>query len=468
VTGIENKILTRVRPSSADVERDGMRASIAMKRFMEIYKNTAITLLNTFLFLVVLNLVLGAIYFVHDTYERNRKGKQDVLFNGDGSPVDNGKRTDDHLQWFDYNATREVSPAFAAEVLDDFYARAQNGFIYQPWVQFSEPPFAGKHLSVDIDETGIPFRRTLNPPLDKSKPIVNIFVLGGSTTFGYNVADEHTWPSYLSSILNDEAKAKGLGFQVNVVNYGRGLYETSQEMTLIIDLLKIGHRPRLVLFMDGVNWGIEEDVPFFTRKVEHAVADVQHGNRRVVAEGVWERARKWIPLARLVDSIRLHWQKPSAAGDRPADSERKSVNKEFVTHELERFKQNRRIIKQVCQQYGAEPVFFIQPDAIYNYPANLYRPALPPYFLISREERKLFHEQIRQSGETIYLGQLFDDYGVRQDRKVIIDDCHYSPNFNRFLAERVASYIDLSRIATNSTAYPSVSTGAKRRLFPSE
>lgn len=439
-----------------------------MDRFKKIYVDSVLILFNTVLIFVALNLLLGAVYFVYDTYVERRGSKQDVLFNQDGSPVDNGKRSNYQFGWFDYNATREVNPALAAEMLDDFYALGRRGFIYQPWVQFSEPPFAGKHLSVDIDERGIPLRRTLNPPTDKSKPVINVFILGGSTTFGYHVADEHTWPSYLSAILNEKAKSRGLNLQVSVMNYGRGYYDTSQEMALIIDLLKSGHRPSLILFMDGVNLGGKEDIPPFTGLVENAMADVQHGNEKVVRLGLKEWVKRWIPAVRLLLSLKSRWQKSPPASNQPVDSELTPTQQEYISHVLKRFEQNRRIIKDVCRQYGAETMFFIQPDAVYNYPADLYRRVLPSTFLASREERKLFHEQIRHSPEIFYLGQLFDDYGVGQGRKAIVDDVHYSPDFNRLLAERVASYIDPGKLAGHSTDYPSAPTGAIRQVFHSE
>ncbi len=437
-----------------------------MKKLGRIYKATAIILLNTLVVFVVLNLLVGAVYFIGDRYEARTKRTQGALFQSDGTPVDTAQRSLYQLEWFDYNATKEVTPAFAAEVLDEFYVLGQKGFIYQPWVQFSEPPFAGNHLSVDLDQRGIPFRRTTNPPMDREKPVIDIFVLGGSTTFGYSVADEHTWPSYLSSILNSKAKSQGLDFQVNVTNYGRGYYDTSQEMTLIVDLLKNGARPTLVLFMDGVNWGPDEDIPAFTGQVERAMSDSQHASAPVAAQHLKALMRKWVPLVRLAFAVMGRQAKP--ADQEALSSELTPAQREHVFQVLERFQQNRRIIKEVSRQYGVEVMALIQPDAIYNYPASLYRRALPASFLQSRAEKEFFYQQISQSKEIVYLGQLFDDYGTREGRKAVVDDVHYSPEFNRFLAERVASYINLSKISARSGDYPTVSTGAKRKVSHGE
>lgn len=436
-----------------------------MSGFKRVYKQAAIILLNTLVVFVVLNLVLGAGYLLHDAYVAHRMSKQTTFFDVDGSPVDNGKRSTYQLEWFDYNATREISPTLTAEMLDDFYTLGQKGFIYQPWCEFSEPPFASRHVSIDVDEGGIPLRRTLNPSTDQSKPVLNLFVLGGSTTFGYNVADEHTWPSYLSTVLNERAKSEGLNLQVRVMNYGRGYYDTSQEMALLIDLLKSGQRPGLVLFMDGVNWGGEDDVPYFTAEVERAVADAQRASALVGLRHLKESMKKWIPLLRFASSLKSYGQRKPTALNQVVVGELSPNQREHVAQVLERFKQNRGIIRQVALQYGAETMFFIQPDALYNYPIDLYRRALPASFLISREERNVFHEQMRKSQDTFYLGQLFDAYNVSRDRRAIVDDVHYNPAFNRFLAEHVAAYIDLKKSADSSTGFSSASTGAKRQIF---
>jgi hypothetical protein len=419
-------------------------------KLVESYKSLAIILLHTLLLFVVLNVVLAGAYFVKDVYVNNRQGKPEMQFKADGQPTDNGKRSHGALDWFDYTALTAVSPEYAGDVLDDFGAMEKQGWIYQPWVQFSEPPFAGKHLSVDLDEKGFPQRRTMSPSSGGSNQVINVFVLGGSTTFGYNVGDEQTWPSYLASVLNDHARADGLHVNINVRNYGHAYYDTSQELALTIDLLKEGHRPNLVLFMDGVNWGPEEDMPILTPQAEQGFAELQQGEKTALGNEQRSFLKKWLPIFRLLSSVRSHWDKSAARGEETS-TVIQPVREKHVYEMLERFKQNRSIIKQVCRLYGAEAKFFIQPDAVYNYPVELYRRPVPASFLSSREERKLFYAQLRNDPEILYLGQLFEEFGVKKGRKAIVDDVHYNPEFSRFLAERVASYINLRQTATNPT-----------------
>src|SRR5262249_51880752 len=155
----------------------------------------------------------------------------------------------------------EVGERYAGEVLDDFYDLTATGFVYQPWVQFSEPLFRGKRVSVELDGLGFPTRHTRNVRRPDARKTVDVFVFGGSTTFGYWVADENTWPSYLATILDEEVSRAGEPLQIRVTNYGRGYFNPSLEAALFLDLLKTGHRPALAVFMDGVNMGQAQDIP---------------------------------------------------------------------------------------------------------------------------------------------------------------------------------------------------------------
>src|SRR5262249_2109278 len=136
------------------------------------------------------------------------------------------------------------------EASDEFFDLGRLGFACRPWVQFSEPQFDETLLHVDRDPHGFPTRRTANPKPD-GLPVAHIFVFGGSTTYGFLASDDQTWPSYLSTALNEKAKRKGIA--IEVTNYGHNYFNPSQEAVLLADLLKSGHRPALAIFMDGVN-----------------------------------------------------------------------------------------------------------------------------------------------------------------------------------------------------------------------
>jgi lysophospholipase L1-like esterase len=419
-------------------------------------------LFNTVLLIIVINLILGIVFFFRD-HLMAQKGDSETtqaeidptsqgLFYIDGKPVDNGKRTTYQLRWVDYTAYERVADApYVGSVLDDFFHLAKLGFIYQPWVQFSEPLYHGKLVNVELDSQGFPIRRTLNPPQGQVAT-ARIFVLGGSTTFGYNVADEHTWPSYLAQIFNERVQAAHLPVQVQVTNYGRGFYDTSQETVLLIDLLKSGLRPHLVIFMDGINWGPEQDVPHFTSKFATEFRELQSPTLTYLS---------WIPMARLVSTLSNRLFSKAQINASNMQSPEHTDENQYVQYAVNRFVQNRMIARRICEQYAVKVLFFLQPDPIHNYSLPLYRISLGDWFLQDRHAHQQFYTRLKHTEGVIDLSNLFEVWGP--NRKAIVDDVHYSPGFNHFLAQQVADYIDVASLLTASQPVDTArSTGSLR------
>lgn len=428
------------------------------------YRGLAIFLLNTIVLLVAVNLLIQLVEVLSATRVTTKRAavERTGLFQEDGAPRQNGRRTPYQMQWFDMTAYEGHDPVYVGRVLDEFQALAKKGFIYQPWVQNAETPYAGQLVTVELDATGLPVRRTKNPDQDASTEAIWVYTLGGSTTFGYHVSDEHTWPTYLSQILNEKARDQGLDRQVRVVNYGRSGYTPSQEQALITDLLKCGHRPSLVIFMNGVNWGPVEDIPYHSIRVERAVVEAQFGTR---GPGF---SMNWLPMARLARSIRSIAQPDSAPAAR-AETYRSFG---FVSSDrdvdwiLRRFETCRDLSRAACNLFGVRTLFFLQPDAVHNYPFNLFRPSVPKKEMQElvgrRASREKFYEKAKLADDVIYLGDLFEAWG--NDRKAVVDNCHYNPGFGRFLAEKIGALIDLRALpASHQPIHPSMATGGVRR-----
>jgi hypothetical protein len=88
-------------------------------------------------------------------------------------------------------------------------------------------------------------RKTISPENCKK----NIFFYGGSTTFGYNVTDNQTIPSYLGKILLREKQ------EICIKNFGRGSYFSTQENILFKKhiLNKKVKNGDIIIFLDGIN-----------------------------------------------------------------------------------------------------------------------------------------------------------------------------------------------------------------------
>jgi|GEM_PF-1386921 len=441
-----------------------------IRYFVELYRSFTLICFNVLVLLVLTNFVIymGGMVTLGSDAASSIDIRGAKLFEEDGRPVDNGRRTALAMGWFDYTAYGDYDPAYVGEVLDEFWSLEQKGFFYQPWVQHTEPLFQGELVSIVSDAGGLPIRNTLNPSQDSTKAVIRIYAFGGSTTFGYLVSDEHTWPTYLSRVLNERARAQKLDVQVEVVNYGKGWFAPSQETILLIDLLKSGHRPSLVIFMDGVNsWGPGlEDVPSFTQKAEKGFLRAQHGFPDLTT------CFDWLPLTRIARPVlaALHADRNSTRSEVEEEDNRwigVMSDESDVDMIVRRFRYNRKISKSVSNMFGVHTLFILQPDVFYNYPLHLFRPTIsdavkrPLFNEKVRALRRMFHHKMKEEKDIIYLGDLFHEWG--DDRKAIIDSAHYSPAFHRFLAERVADYIDLRKLTPSSKPIDSsIATGGIR------
>lgn len=410
-----------------------------LQALVRAWQGAATLLLNLLVLLVVVNLLLAAAFAIKDGRSRPVPAQP---FGADGAPLPGPRRTAFQLEWFDARAYGPPeSRARAAQVLDDFHDLAAAGFDYQPWTQFAEPRFEGALVHVEADDRGFLRRRT-GAGSGTGTP-VSVFVLGGSTTFGYYAADDETWPSALAEVL----AAGTPGVRVEVANYGRGYYNPSQEAVLLLDLFKSGHRPDLVLFMDGVNWGPAEDVPQFTKRIAAGFRAMQSPPPPAALD-----AFGWLPMIRLARRL------GAAPAAEPASAERRDT-----AQVVERFLSSWRVSASLCQLYGSQCRFFLQPDPVFNYPSGLYRRALPDSFVQERAQRADFYARLAGQTAATDLTGLFAEWG---DRPAIVDDVHYSPAFNRFLAEQVARRIDVGALASARAGRPAAPTGAPRAVYP--
>lgn len=109
-------------------------------------------------------------------------------------------------------------------------------FRFVPFTGHSETSRSGKFLNFNEDDG-----RKVNRPI---KCDYNIFLYGGSTTFGYNVTDTQTIGQYLQELLPNN---------YCVYNHGRAYYYSKQENNLLINHIEEGKKINSAFFLDGVN-----------------------------------------------------------------------------------------------------------------------------------------------------------------------------------------------------------------------
>ncbi len=384
------------------------------KKFIKIYKSLSLLTFNSFLLILLLNLILAGIFWMIDTLST------------DTPNVD--QRVLSHREKYsDVDAYTHMAPDEVSRFLDEQDAMGSIGFQHEPWIQFRNPEFHGIYLNTDVRG----FRKTKVPESLEGAPI-KIYVFGGSTAFGYGVADDYTIPSFIQTKLEQQYPDSS----IVVKNYGQGFYYSTQEMLLLISLIKENSVPHIAIFIDGANdthqLHFMHDQPNFTGIVKNL-----WNTRGSVSYSSTEKEYSWIPMIRLakVISQKLGLANPSGKTRDPTSEAMMDAN--GPAYVVDRYKSNLRIIRSLCREYGIECYFVWQPMPFYKYDRSLHRTfpyegPIPKHWSATYKTMKFY-----SSPDFLYLGEFLAN--VRE--KVFVDDVHYNEKFNSRIAAAICKFL---------------------------
>lgn len=280
--------------------------------------------------------------------------------------------------------------------------------IFEPYTQFAEAPFRGKY--VNVADAG--FRLVEDQgPWPPARENFNVFVFGGSTTFGYGVADAETIPAALQRKLKNFSPRR-----VCVYNFGRAHYYSTQERVLFANLLAADVVPAAAVFIDGLN-----DFYFHENAPEYSADFIAFLNRRL-----FERKK----LTEEWPSVVLQ---PLPGEPKPGASE-----SECATALCQRYLRNRTLLDALCRAYGVQVVFVWQPVPTYKYDLKYH-----PFQAGLREHQftavgyqtmaRLRQLQAPHPNE-LWLADLQEN----ATEPLYIDAVHYSPK----MCEKIAAELD--------------------------
>lgn len=295
-------------------------------------------------------------------------------------------------------------------------------YSYYPRIEYVEALFSSPNLSINADKNDINNRTSSTDP-QKNERRYHIYCFGGSTTFGSFVADKETWPAYLEKVLGDDFCIK---------NYGVSGYTATQETDLFISLLKLGHRPSLVIFMDGVNTGPAYD----GSDISH---DISSRFDQQEASFSFRKMLGQLPLVRFLQS--QSFQSPLGDADLgPMELPGGKYN-DIMTS---RFVENSRIRKSVSESYGIDIIQVMQPNVFVKYDFKHLNDFHRRH--ISKETiqnyQNMYQGVLHSDTSFVDFSRLFDEYG----KPALVDGMHYSPGFNKFIAVRLTTLINLKQI----------------------
>ena len=390
-----------------------------------IYRRAAIYWLTASLCLLALNVLAAGVLFLWDPREE----------------VDEPPYVEEALQRIYPDWSEEDRRALLDENRRDVQPEAM--------VQFREKQTTGRVSTLDAHGFRNGFRQGPWPPESR---FFNIFVLGGSTAFGYGVPDEDTVPSQLQRLLGRLDIAR----PPRVYNFGRGAFYSTMERILFDKLITLGPKPDLVVFLDGLNefyW--PEDPPpltvHWTERVQEAFA---HPFRAALGN---------LPLMRLISAWR---SRGGIATFGREDSVRQSpvVAQRKIDRVLERYLGTKAAIEARAAAAHVPVAMVWQPVPTYGYDLrhHVFDGNFGPHEL-TRTGYPRMRERLRKDpGGDNFFWCAEIQRGVAE--LLYVDKVHYSPVMSARVAQCIVEHLVERALVPLNRKLSSVSAQPGRRL----
>jgi hypothetical protein len=193
--------------------------------------------------------------------------------------------------------------------------------------------------------------------------------------------------SYLQEIMNKQGGVTGR--KVYVYNFGRSGYMSTQELILLQNLLRDGHVPRMVVFLDGLNefcWhdGQPSSWQMLARYFDQVNEDyrAQMAGYGIVTR--WDHLRDFfrsLPLVRALNALGRRAASPEIpqyqkVPEATTPMNEKPESNEVLIRVIDRYFHNLRQEEAISRAYGIISVFVWQPIPTYRYDTHyhLFKP----------------------------------------------------------------------------------------------
>ena len=278
-----------------------------------------------------------------------------------------------------------------------------------------------KYVNDDVlDDPEFVYRRSVLDESVKapaSAPTVDVYVFGGSTMWGFNTADQWTVASFLWGALQKQMP----GCKINLINFGRPMYYSSEEVVLFRRLLLAGHVPKVAIFLDGLNDVVEMAGGVDKPKFHDQLADLMQKSQSSHPSDL--EKYQWVPMVRLAYTLRQRVH--PTASPTPATPQEIPVA-ERTAFIMQRYTANQKLAQWLGQQYGCSTYFFWQPVPYYHYDASLSGRFPVDAKLLTPLYVSCYDKVAAGLPGVIDLADTLQEYG---HQKVFVDPCHYNPTF---------------------------------------
>jgi len=227
---------------------------------------------------------------------------------------------------------------------------------YEPYTVWSRKPITGKY--VNVDEAGRRVTRHNFVPDSNADQPLEIWQLGGSTTWGMGVPDAETVPSRLALLFNE------FGVDTRVTNLGDTGMVSTQEVLMLLRTLQTQNPPDLVIVYDGANepLGVAEapellNPHYLVNRIRDLFERRNPKPRQTPAAELWANSG----LYRLGKAIRWRLGLKDAPPSPPPDFANPGGVESLATRGAGVLFDNYQFAEIFGDEFGFRPYFFFQP-----------------------------------------------------------------------------------------------------------
>jgi len=309
------------------------------------------------------------------------------------------------------------------------------------------------------------FRRSTEVPLEKPSGTYRIFLMGGSTAYGYGgkwthiqkdfevIKNSETIDAHLESYMSNAIEGK----KIEVINAAISSTWTHHHLIYLNQTI-LRYQPDMVIFLDGRNdyfeHGAKHDqfASYAYGEQSHEIMGPPTLRSLVHANIFWLYRRSTLAYLTLRGTRRI-WQSWNSKTEKSPMDVDKAIAELEDSFPANALKMNERIAL-LLQNEGVSAVFVLQPLLI----LERDRTGMPPieremfeYFIKVRRENseEFYHRAVsiirKRQRETVenYGATFIDATVIYRDStdQIFTDYCHLTPRGNEILAQNVAEII---------------------------
>ncbi len=392
-----------------------MKNGIKEKKGRRLFYDSVLILIIGSIIFLILNLILGLLYFVADEEYKENPGA--LSYGIDKARLAYPKLPDEEI--------REL-------LKENWYPKLE----YHPYTQVMHTSYSGKYVNISKEGFRYIKKQASWPPSEKN---INVFIFGGSTTYGAGVADHQTIASQLQEQLRDKME------DIAIYNFGVGSFYSTQERIFLEILLEKGFNPDVVIFIDGIN---DLSYDYAPTKISTQTKKTQKLTEMFKTQGSLRHEKiilkeikdifTRLPVNRAVASV---MRKISNKETKDADaSEDNELSDENLKLTIQRYLINKKIIESIAMNFGFKTLFIWQPTPTYKYERKKH--LFYPYGMGSRASKgyELMQKLVDEKHEALQKNFLdLSSLQEAEEGNLYVDAVHYTPYFNNVIAKHVAN-----------------------------